>query len=144
MTLACKYRNYFFNFFHYIIFVLFMYAAFSKTLKFDVFVNNLGKSPFFENINISLIAIIVIALEYSVPFLLFFEKTAKFGYLTSFVLFLLFSGYIVMLLQISPYLPCSCGGFTEVLSWTQHIYFNIFFLVVSVLLFLFSDNIPLR
>jgi hypothetical protein len=30
-------------------------------------------------------------------------------------------------------LPCSCGGIISKLSWKQHIIFNLFFIVLSVI-----------
>jgi len=136
-----KGKKYLFGFFHFFVFLIFLYSALSKTLKFDLFVSNLDESPFFENIGTSFIATFVIVIEYAIPLLLFFDKTTKIGYLMSFVLFFVFTGYIVMILKVSPYLPCSCGGLIETLSWTQHIYFNVFFLVVSMMLFLSYDDI---
>lgn len=140
MTLACKIKKYLAPIFHYLVFVIFLYSALSKLINFDLFVNNLDKSPFFTNIDSSLIAGLIIGIEFVIPGLLFFDQTAKLGYLLSFSLFFLFTGYIILMMKISPYLPCSCGGFLESLSWTQHIYFNIFFMMASLLLFYFFEK----
>jgi hypothetical protein len=37
---------------------------------------------------------------------------------------------------LSPYLPCSCGGLIEALSWRQHIFFNLAVMAISLLLFI--------
>nr|WP_276834881.1 MauE/DoxX family redox-associated membrane protein [Chryseobacterium cucumeris] len=47
------------------------------------------------------------------------------GLIGSFVLMLIFTGYIALLLSKSKNLPCSCGGILEKMSWNQHLYFNI-------------------
>lgn len=126
--------------FHYLIFILLFYSAVSKIIGYDLFVNNLDKSPFFKGINTSIIAIGVIGLEILIPILLFFNSTNKAAYLLSFSLFSLFTGYIIMMFLFSPYLPCSCGGLIEKLSWEQHIYLNIVFIILSAALFFIEKN----
>lgn len=120
---------------HYCIFILFLYSAISKSMDFELFVNNLYKSPFFSNLNPKLLAIVVIAIEFFIPAVLFFDSTSKIGYLSSFFLLFVFTGYILMMFWLSPYLPCSCGGLIEALSWEQHVYFNILFMIFSFTLF---------
>jgi putative oxidoreductase len=141
MILAYKSRKHVLILCHYLIFILFLYSAFSKANKFDLFVNNLEKSPFFANTNSFYIAIIVIATEFLIPILLFSNRTTKLGYLTSFLLLFIFTGYIIMMMTLSPYLPCTCGGLLEVLSWNQHIYFNVFFMAISFMLYSFSKEL---
>lgn len=140
MISASKSRRYGLLLCHYLIFILFLYSAFSKVSKFDLFVNNLDKSPFFANTNTFYIAIIIIVTEFLIPIVLFFNRTTKLGYLLSFLLLLVFTGYIIMIMTLSPYLPCTCGGVLEVLSWNQHIYFNLFFMILSFILYRFSTD----
>ncbi|SDO58114.1 hypothetical protein SAMN05421820_116121 [Pedobacter steynii] len=141
MILAYKSRKYVLLLGHYLIFILFLYSAFSKANKFELFVNNLDKSPFFANTYTSYIAIIVIAIEFLIPILLFSNRTTKLGYLLSFLLLFMFTGYIIMMMTLSPYLPCTCGGLLEVLSWNQHIYFNLFFMAISFMLYSFFTEV---
>ncbi|WP_436410295.1 MauE/DoxX family redox-associated membrane protein [Parapedobacter flavus] len=143
MILVYKYRKYLLFFLHCLIFAVFSYSVFSKASNFDYFINNLEKSPFLSNIDAKTVGILIIIIELFVPFSLFFEKTTYIGYLLSFFLFFIFTGYLLMMFNFSPYLPCSCGGFIEALSWSQHIYFNGAFLVISGGLF-FANRFDLK
>jgi hypothetical protein len=53
------------------------------------------------------------------------------GLYASFFLMSLFTAYLMIMLNVSYYVPCSCGGVLEKLSWNQHIVFNVFFIVIS-------------
>lgn len=119
-------------FFQVLIFLLFLYSAVSKASTFEIFVNNLDKSLFFETFNTSYLAKAVIIVEFVIPILLFFKSTEKAGYIISFLLLLLFTGYIFLMYAFSPFMPCSCGGLIGQLSWSQHIIFNIIFMIMSL------------
>ncbi len=43
----------------------------------------------------------------------------------------MFTAYIVLITRFSDYVPCSCGGVLEKLSWDQHLVFNIGFVVLG-------------
>jgi hypothetical protein len=54
----------------------------------------------------------------------------------------MFSGYIIAILNFSDYVPCSCGGILEKLGWTEHLAFNIAFMVLAVVgIFLETDRV---
>jgi uncharacterized membrane protein YphA (DoxX/SURF4 family) len=55
------------------------------------------------------------------------------GLYASFFFMILFTGYIVAILRFSSYIPCSCGGILQKMSWTQHLIFNIGFLLLAVI-----------
>lgn len=50
----------------------------------------------------------------------------------SFVLLLVFTGYIALMYRTSDNLPSSCGGILEKMSWHQHMYFNISRVILSI------------
>jgi hypothetical protein len=138
MTFRYK-HSYALTFLQSLVFFLFLYSGITKTIGFGLFVNTLDKSLFFNDFNTRFIGIFVIAAEFAIPVLLFFESTALYGYLLSFLLLLLFTAYILLMFLLSPFLPCSCGGLIESLSWRQHIFFNVAFMAISLLLF-FNKN----
>lgn len=126
-----------------LVFILFLYSGFTKVLRFDLFVNNLDKSVFLEQLNTHVIAILIISIEFLIPALLLFRSTLNAGYQISFFLLLIFTGYILLILNFSPYIPCSCGGLIEYLSWKQHIVFNcVFLLILLYLIFSGKKNNP--
>jgi hypothetical protein len=44
----------------------------------------------------------------------------------------MFTFYIVIILNFSSFIPCSCGGILEKLGWREHLIFNIFFLFLAL------------
>ncbi|MBS1605323.1 MAG: hypothetical protein JST42_21845 [Bacteroidetes bacterium] len=138
MTLRYK-HGYLITFLQCLVFFLFLYSGITKTMGFGLFVNGLDKSLFFDDFDTRIIGMLVIGAEFAIPVLLFFEATVLYGYLLSFVLLLLFTAYILLMFLLSPYLPCSCGGLIESLSWRQHVFFNVAFMGISLLLF-FDKN----
>src|SRR5690606_36105991 len=51
----------------------------------------------------------------------------------SYVLMLFFSTYIYIILNYSPYVPCSCGGVLEKMGWSEHLIFNITFCALALI-----------
>ena len=72
-------------------------------------------------------------IELCVALLIAWPKTRLKGLYGALALMLLFTGYTVAILFFAPYTPCSCGGVISLLSWEQHLIFNIVFLLLSVL-----------
>jgi hypothetical protein len=73
-------------------------------------------------------------LELAVASLLFFPRTRKAGLWSSLILMTLFTAYIgSILLHFFDKVPCSCGGIVKQLSWENHLYFNLFFVAISIL-----------
>src|SRR5690606_28338776 len=54
-----------------------------------------------------------------------------FSLFASYLLIVMFTAYILIILNFSDFIPCSCGGVLEKLSWTQHLLFNIAFIALS-------------
>ncbi|WP_304343423.1 MauE/DoxX family redox-associated membrane protein [Chryseobacterium koreense] len=109
--------------------LLFIYAAASKMLDFENFQVQLAQSPLLSAYA-GLISYAVIILEIVVAGLLCFQVTRLIGLYASFALMVAFTVYIYLILHFSDFVPCSCGGILEKMSWQQHLVFNI----ISVLL----------
>jgi len=45
----------------------------------------------------------------------------------------MFTSYIIAITRYSDYVPCSCGGALESLTWNQHLLFNIGFLLLALI-----------
>lgn len=111
---------------------LFIYTGITKLLDYHTFRRQLGQSPF-----ITLYApVIVWALplgEILIAGLLLYTRTRLLGFYLSFFLLSLFTFYLIAMLRLSYFIPCSCGGVLQHLSWNAHIVFNIVFVVLSTL-----------
>ncbi|MGO4770900.1 MauE/DoxX family redox-associated membrane protein [Flavobacterium sp. W22_SRS_FK3] len=111
--------------------LLFVYAAVSKLLDFENFQTQLGQSPilslYSDFFSISVIVIeLVIAILISVP------RSRYFGLWGAVVLMSMFTAYIVIILNFSSFIPCSCGGILEKLGWKAHLIFNLGFIFLAI------------
>lgn len=52
----------------------------------------------------------------------------------------MFTTYIYVILNYSSFTPCSCGGVLEKMSWTEHLLFNIVFILLSGLAIIVQSN----
>lgn len=111
--------------------LLWMYAAVSKLLDFEVFSVQLTKSPVLGD-NAALLAVLVPGVEIILAVLLTVPVFRLMGLIGSFLLMSAFTIYLFVITRHSSYVPCSCGGILEGLSWDSHIIFNLFFIGLSV------------
>lgn len=113
--------------------LLFLYTGISKWLDFDLFIKDMNNQPFPNWITPVLVWTIP-PLEVLIAIGLMFGKTRLSALYASVVLMLAFTIYAAaVLLHAFKYVPCSCGGIIRKLTWSQHIYFNVFFLGISLL-----------
>ncbi len=117
--------------------VLFFYTASSKLADFETFSIQLRKSPMFVE-SATIVAWATPAIELVVGALLLFNKTRRFGLVASLALMALFTSYIIAILNFSEYVPCTCGGVIQKLSWSQHLIFNSFFLAITLIALFFE------
>ena len=115
----------------YVLFFLFLYTGFSKLMAYDYYLYDLKRSPLLSHYAV-IIAIVLPAAELLVAGLLLPDKTSKGGLLGSLVLMILFTFYVSFVLFFATSRPCSCGGIIRNLTWPQHLLFNLFFLILSV------------
>ncbi|MFI1770563.1 MauE/DoxX family redox-associated membrane protein [Thalassobellus citreus] len=112
--------------------ILLVYAATTKLLEFDQFQIQLGQSPIITRYaNLFAWGIPLIELVLSSLFLV--PKYMLLAFYASFSLMVLFTTYIILILNFSDYIPCSCGGVLEELGWTEHIIFNILFIAMALI-----------
>lgn len=112
------------------IILLFVYAALSKVLDYQNFSTELGQSPILKSYS-HIAAPGVLLAELLIAVLLSFRATRKWALLVAFSLMILFTSYIIIILNFSDYIPCSCGGVLQKLDWREHIIFNAFFILLA-------------
>jgi hypothetical protein len=110
--------------------ILFIYTSLSKLSAYDNFTVQLSKSPFITSYAES-IAWSIPAVEILISLLLVIKRTRLIGLYASFFLMSLFTAYLIIMLNFSYHIPCSCGGALQYLSWNEHIVFNAFFIVIA-------------
>ena len=114
-----------------VVLLLFLYTALSKLFDYETFRFVLKKSPLLYRFA-GFIAIALPIAELFVALLLFIPRTRLNGLYAAFSLILLFTGYLVYMIALTPDLPCNCGGVLKQLTWKQHILFNLFFILLSL------------
>lgn len=109
---------------------LFTYTGVSKLYDRSLFQFQLSTFPLVKNFSM--------IISWSVPFielatagLLVIPSMKLIGLYNSLSILSLFTIYIFVIASSYKKLPCSCGGVIANLSWTQHIFFNLFFIGLS-------------
>jgi hypothetical protein len=110
--------------------LLFVYAAFSKLLDYEKFRLQLGQSPMLTAFALP-IAVGIPLIEIAIAVLLFSTRWRLLGLYASFTLMVMFTAYIIAITRYSEFIPCSCGGVLQNMSWNEHLYFNLSFVVLS-------------
>jgi hypothetical protein len=114
----------------FLLILLWTYAGASKLMMYQDFREAL--------LDHGLIKTYASLLAWSVPLVeliiacLLFGRYKKAGLWLSLALLLLFTGYICYMILYDPNIPCSCGGVIGMLTWKQHILFNLDFMIFSL------------
>lgn len=113
--------------------LLFTYTAISKLTDFTGFKGQMYN----QAIPYWVASVLIWALpgaEIIVSILLVFSSTRKFGLWCAVLLMIAFTSYVALVLfDFSGRTPCACGGVFRSMGWQLHLYFNIFFLILSTL-----------
>ena len=113
--------------------LLFVYTALGKMLDMERFTGELRNQPFPKSWAAWIVWLLPIT-ELLIAALLFFDRTRLIGLTGSFLLMSLFTGYTALVLSgVFHKVPCSCGGVIRQLSWPQHLVFNLFFVLISLI-----------
>tara|TARA_R100000935_G_scaffold58923_1_gene100050 strand:- start:26068 stop:26499 length:432 start_codon:yes stop_codon:yes gene_type:complete len=110
--------------------LLFVYAASSKFMDFHGFRTQLGQSPIITAYA-DWVAWGIPLLELAIAGLFIVPKFMLSAFYASFSLMTMFTTYIILILNFSDFIPCSCGGVLEDLGWTEHIVFNVIFIAIA-------------
>src|SRR5882757_5957191 len=111
--------------------LLFTYASFNKLLDYQKFTIQIGQSPLLTGFGGS-IPWMVITVELLISALLVIPRLRLVAFFGAFSLMVMFTAYIVAILNFSSYIPCSCGGVLAKLGWTEHLYFNAAFILFGL------------
>ena len=127
-----KFRAIFINAVCFLFITMFVYAAVSKWLIFNVFISQIDKQPFDNKYTPLLVWAIPIS-EVTVSLLMVFDRTRLLGLRIGTAMMILFTGYIILIMMhFFGKVPCACGGAITEFTWTQHLFFNLFFVCIGV------------
>jgi len=112
---------------------LFFYAAFSKLMDYDKSVEEMRNQIFSVTIA-NILTWLIPTIEATLTFLLLFPNTIKIALWASLFLLSAFTIYIgVVMTGVFGRIPCSCGGILKNMSYDTHLFFNLFFIGISII-----------
>jgi hypothetical protein len=111
---------------------LFLYTASNKIIDHISFFKGLKKVEIIWPYALIVSWLVPIS-EIVVAIMLLFPKTMRVGLYCFLILMIVFTGYILSMLLWAEKLPCRCGGVIEKLTWVQHVWFNLTFIILAVL-----------
>ena len=115
-----------------LIVLLLAYTAFSKLLDFKRFSHDIHNQEIFPGLAGILVYLLPLS-EIAAAFMLLTERTKITGLNISLVLFMVFTGYTVLVVaNVFGRIPCPCGGFLKDVSWNAHLIFNLTFLIINL------------
>lgn len=123
----------------YLFVFLFIYAAISKLLDYNDFSIKIGQSPLLSPFA-GYVAIGVPVLELIIAAGLLIPSWRITSLFAALCLMTAFTVYIFIILNFSSFVPCSCGGILEKLGWTEHLIFNLVFVVLAIISLILSEN----
>lgn len=113
--------------------VVFSYTAVDKLLHISSFIRNLVSQPINRSIAFGLAYTIPI-LELLIVVMLLWNRTRKQGLYISLLLLAIFTTYIsLILLNLFPKIPCSCGGVISSMGWHTHLVFNLGLIAINMI-----------
>lgn len=122
--------------------LLFMYTACSKLLDLETFRGNMYNQRV-PRWGATLLIWGLPPAEIAVVCCLLFRRTQRMGLYLSLTLLTIFSIYITaILLHFFSKTPCSCGGIFHHMTWQQHLWFNLTFIVLIILALSLDEKSP--
>jgi len=110
---------------------LWVYTALNKAMDIGLFRAQLARQPIPQELA-NILVWLLPAIELLAASLLMFTKTRKAGMFFSFLLMLVFTGYVALaVIGYWENIPCSCGGVLNQLEWKDHLWFNLFFTALA-------------
>jgi len=123
----------------FLLIILWTYAAIGQVLQWENFRIRMSQFPFIGEYG-GILVWLVPGIEIVIALLFFFPRLKDEAYLASFILLLVFTAYIIVVLNFADSVPCSCNGVIGSLSWKEHIIFNVGFGLLSLFGLLLKPN----
>jgi uncharacterized membrane protein YphA (DoxX/SURF4 family) len=115
-----------------LMFLLFLYSGLTKVIAFSEFSGEMHNQPF-PYWFAEFVKWFIPPTELIIAAMLLFERLrlkAFYFFVGLMSLFTIYTGTV--LLHFFRVIPCSCGGVIKQLNWKQHLVFNLFFVIISI------------
>lgn len=123
--------------------MLFGYTGIAKLMSIDRFEVEMfkGVSPFMQTNITPFLAIALPVFEIIVAIALIIPYTRRIALYVTLSLMVVFTLYVGAILSFVSVKPCTCGGVLQDMTWMEHLIFNFFFLILSVLGVIFYEKL---
>lgn len=112
--------------------VVFAYPGMNKLLEIKKFEEQLSFSPLLPDAITPYLAWIIPILLLTLAGLLLIRRLRPIVLKVYIGLMGLFTLYIIAILTVASFIPCSCIGFSDRLSWKQQLFMNVIILILSL------------
>ncbi|MGE8430630.1 MAG: MauE/DoxX family redox-associated membrane protein [Sphingobacterium sp.] len=117
--------------------LLFVYTVLSKLADLNFFRYQLDNQVFRPEVSAVLFYLLPLSQIVAI-ILLYIERYRKIGFIYSFGLLSIFTFYILLIVRdYFDHIPCICGGVITTISWKAHFVFNLCFLGIAILGFVY-------
>ncbi len=117
----------------FLLILMWFYAATSKLLSFQEFKISMSNQPLPHFLQ-SILIYTLPATEIAVAVLILFRRTLQLGLILSLFLMLAFTVYISLgLINALKWVPCSCGGILQQMTWPTHLVFNLAYITIILI-----------
>lgn len=114
----------------FLLILLFAYTASSKLLGHQLFLNQLMQIEMLKKIA-GPVSYLLPVLEIITAIFLAIDRMQITGLWLATFLMTTFTIYVAGMLFLKSNLPCTCGGVISLMTWKQHLWFNIFFMLLA-------------
>lgn len=114
----------------FLLILLFAYTGSSKLLVHQLFLSQLLNIEMFKGFA-EPISFLLPGIELAIAILIAIDRMQIIGLWLAAFLMLVFTIYVAGMLLLKSNLPCTCGGVISSMTWRQHLWFNIFFTMLS-------------
>lgn len=118
---------------------LMLYTAISKLKDYNLSREQMAMMPLLTPVAHIVVWALPLA-EIVIAALLFIPATRLKGLYAFSTLMFFFAGYVSYMMIFYDHLPCSCGGFLEMLSWKGHLIFNSITVFLGIAAIAFLKN----
>lgn len=119
--------------------LLFVYTATSKFLDFTLFREQIADNAFLAPFAKIIVWFVPLS-EIVISIMLLSPNWRIRGLYLALGLMVVFTTYIILIMNFSKHIPCSCGGIISTLSWREHVIFNSAFMLLGILAILVSRH----
>ena len=116
----------------YLFIVLFVYASTTKLLDHQLFEIQISLNTYLRPFATALSILLPLA-ELAIAIMLAIGRFRLWGLYAFTGLMFIFTIYIVIIINFSEKLPCSCGGILQRMHWKDHLIFNIVFVALGII-----------